>query len=217
MRRRLTGCAILFGLLCAVPAGAAPILTLLPDSGSLVGAPGATVGWGYQIANDDPTEWLVVTSLSTDPFQFGIGSDAIFDFPIVAPGMSVIVPYIAAAQGLYEFTWDATAPAGFVNTGLFTIGAEFWDADPFAGGQFAASLPDFTAAYSVSMPQQTPVPEPATVVLLSAGLCVAGLARRRAVRSRFSRCSRRPRWPYPPSSSISARSVCSRYDPSTAL
>jgi hypothetical protein len=179
--RRISGCVLLAALLWATPAAAAPILNLLPATGSVTALPGETVGWGYEIVNDDLDHWLVVSFLNPDGFQFGTGSDLIFDFPIIAPGASLIRSYVAGVQGLYEFTWDAGAPAGFVNSGLFVIGAELWDADPFAGGQFASTLPDFIAPYSVGVPatEPAPVPEPAAVVLLTAGLGVAGLSRRR--------------------------------------
>jgi hypothetical protein len=179
---RWTGCVMLAALLWAAPIQAAPILSLLPPSGSVAAAPGQTVGWGYQIVNDDPTQWLVITSLIPGLFQHGIGSDLIFDFPILAPGSSWVRPYVPGTQGLYEFTWDATAPVGFVNSGSFTIGAEFWNGDPFLGGQFASALPDFVVPYNTAT-----VPEPSTLAVVAAGLGLAAVRRR----SRWSAGRRR--------------------------
>src|SRR5687767_5006020 len=82
-------------------------------------APGDTVGWGYEIINDDPANWLVISSFNSDAFQYGSLNDFIFDYPIVAPGATITMPYLAGLQGLAEFTWDVTAPAGFTNSGAF--------------------------------------------------------------------------------------------------
>jgi hypothetical protein len=177
---RLTGCVMLVALTWAAPSQAAPIFTLVPASGSLVGAPGDTVGWGYEVVNDDPTNWLVISGLNSDGFQYGTVNDFIFDYPILAPGATLTTSYLAGIQGLAEFTWDLTAPAGFINSGFFSIGAELWDGDPFAGGQFALALADFTAPYDVSVTRApAPVPEPATFVLLASGLGFGLLSRRR--------------------------------------
>lgn len=176
--KRMSLSTTLFALLFAAPAGATPVFTLVPGTGSAVASPGDTVGWGYEISNDDSTNWLVISSFSSDFFQFGTETD-IFDYPILAPGSTVTTPYVAGLQGLAEFTWDATAPAGFTNTGVFTIAAELWDGDPFAGGTFVSSLPDFTATYSISTATATtPVPEPGTLVLLLVGAISIVLARR---------------------------------------
>jgi hypothetical protein len=183
MRIGISVWALVAVLVWGAPTEAAPVLNLLPPGGSVSAAPGQTVGWGYEVVNDDPGQWLVISSLNVPSgFQFGVGSDLIFSYPILAPLSSFAVPYIAGVQGLYEFTWDPAAPVGFVNNGSFLIGAELWDGDPFAGGQPVQMLPEFSLAYDVSVaPPPTSVPEPSTLFLMSSGIAgVAWLRRRRS-------------------------------------
>jgi hypothetical protein len=61
--RVLCGLAMVAGL--AVPAAAAPILTLDPADGHVTGAPGQTVGWGFTIENT--TDFLVPTRFTIVP------------------------------------------------------------------------------------------------------------------------------------------------------
>ncbi|HYR88897.1 MAG TPA: hypothetical protein VE422_32780, partial [Terriglobia bacterium] len=58
--------------------------SLLPAGGTVSGTPGSTVGWGYTVANLS-TNWLLTTNLSADLFLNGT-PNALFDFPILAPG-----------------------------------------------------------------------------------------------------------------------------------
>jgi hypothetical protein len=95
----------------------------------------------------------------------------------------VTTPYVVGAPGLAEFTWDASAPAGFTNSGQFMIGAEFWDGDPFLGGSFASTLPDFTMAYSISTNDASPVPTPEPASLILVGTALAGVVAARRRRS----------------------------------
>jgi hypothetical protein len=180
---RILGSVTIAALLCAAPVTAAPVFTLVPSDGIVVAEPGGPVGWGYEIVNDDPLNWLVISNVSAGVFEHGTITDplAIFDFPIVAAGSSLLREYVTGVQGLYEFTWDADAPAGFVNSGVFIVSAELWDNDPVTGGQFFAALPDFVLPYEVRVPVPPPttVPESSTLLLFSSGIVIAGWSRRR--------------------------------------
>src|SRR5687768_7703554 len=166
---------ILFFLLASQTAYADPFsFSTIPSSGTVIGGPGSTVGWGYSITNLSSTNWLEITALNAGAFLFGTPDASLFNFPILEPGATVTVTYVAGLSGLFEFTWDLTAPAGFENIGIFLLSGAFWSGDPFAGGAFLDFAEDQSAPYlaRVSSPG-TPVPESPTVLLLSLGLgCV---------------------------------------------
>jgi hypothetical protein len=166
-------------LYSTAPAQGSPIVfSLLPANGAISGAAGSTIGWGYSITNNDPTLWLEISGLSADPFQHATADASPFDFPILAPLATWTVQYNPATfAGLFQITWDPTAPAGFTNTGFFTLSGNFFDADPLAGGNFVDFAADQVAAYSATV--TAAVPEPGTLTLLSAGLAVAFVRRRR--------------------------------------
>jgi len=148
----------------------------IPTNGSISGSPGQTIGWGYTISNDSPTRWLNVTGLDAGTFLHASAGAWIFDFPILGPMASVTVPYDGLLLlGLYELTWDLSAPPGFVNAGDFQILAEWWTGDPFGGGTFIENAPDAFQPYSAAV-----VPEPSVLVLLAAGLLVVVAMRRRS-------------------------------------
>ena len=164
--------------LSAASAMAADIYTfnLLPADGAIAGLPGSTIGWGYSIENQSSSLWLITAGLDGGVFQHGT-PNLIFDFPDVAPGGTVTVPFNAiTSAGLYELTWDASAPSGFVNSGRFLLDAQWWDGDPFSGGNFVSNAPTASQFYSATV-----VPEPGTssVVALSGLLLVVVRAFRR--------------------------------------
>ena len=147
----------------------------LPPSGHIAGPPGATIGWGYELENQDPANWLVVTALNADPFAHGVPDAAVFDFPVLAPGEKRVVPY-DGLQGLYALTWDPAAPIGYVTIGQFSLDAEWYDGDPFSGGQFVVFADPVSSPYSAAV-----VPEPGLgglVLLSAAGVIAAARARR---------------------------------------
>ena len=154
-------------------------LTLIPLSGDISGPAGSTVGWGYTLTNNTAL-WIQATAVSSDAFQNGT-PNLVFDFPSVAPGSFVTLDFSLVANlfcaappcGLYSLTWDATAPVGFVNAGMFIVSSDFYDGDPNNGGNDLGPAPDASAAYSATV-TGSGVPEPSSLILMASGL--AGLS-----------------------------------------
>lgn len=161
----------------------------LPTNGAVSGQAGTTVGWGYNISNADPLLWLSVTGFSADPFLNGVPDGSIFDFPVIAPSSTVSVAY-DGIHGLYQLTWDAAAPTGFVNSGTFVLSGAWYDGDPFGAGIFVSDAADRSATYAakvVAAPTSN-VPEPTTLILLASGVLGFGVRRRLGVTQR-ARCN----------------------------
>ncbi|HMF74921.1 MAG TPA: hypothetical protein VK604_04605 [Bryobacteraceae bacterium] len=166
----------LFSAIClsVLPAMAADVYTLSvlgPETVS--GPPGAPAltGWGYSIQNQSSTNWLVTTDLTAGLFLHAT-PEALFDFPDVAPGATATVLYdpVPPASGLYQIVWDEDAPAGFVNSGTFTLNAQWWSGDPLAGGNFLSSAPSISQPYTTTI-----VPEPGSGNILALSILLFGV------------------------------------------
>jgi hypothetical protein len=160
-------------LLSAVQAMPAEIydFRVLPEGGAIAGAPGSTIGWGYSIHNESTSLWLVTTGLDLGVFHHGT-PNFLFDFPAVAPGDSVTVPFDqAGATGLAGLTWGSSAPPGFTNSGTFALTAQWSSGNPIGSGHFQFAAPDSDQPYSATV-----VPEPATVTLIALPLLWFGVA-----------------------------------------
>jgi hypothetical protein len=158
--------------------------SVLPPSGNIVGPSGSTIGWGYSITNEDLALWLLTSNLTSSPFAAGTADASLFDFPVVAPNSTVSLPYDPVAHtGLFALTWDTGAPVGFINTGVFTLSAQFWTGNPSAGGSFLKNAADETSAYSAtaSSPTGVPLPEPSSLALMLAGFLILLLIQYRAI------------------------------------
>jgi hypothetical protein len=173
---RLVRRIAVLGLLLLVPAIAradAFTFTLLPVGGLISGGPGSIVGWGYQIENLDSANWLVTTGLTVDSFEHA-SPTLLFDFPIVAPLQTVTVAF-DGINGLYELLLDSSV--GFTQTGQFTLSAQWYDGDPFSGGNYVADADDTSADYSVTIAETSAVPEPSSLLLVLSGLACLGAAK----------------------------------------
>ena len=178
--------AIVTLLIAAAPSWAAEIynFSLLPANGQIQGTPGTAIGWGYMLENQSSDYWLVPTGLSNNSFEFGTPLN-VFDFPILAPSTSAAEPFnLAAALGLFQLMWDSASPHGFSNTGTFTLEAEWWSDDPFAGGVLVSGAPMAYADYSAAV---APVPEPGSLGLTTVAALAALLLTARGVRCSRSR------------------------------
>lgn len=176
MTKQFTWIALSLVMLSAAPRVFAGTYTFeaIPATGGVAGLPGSTVGWGYTISNLSPTDWLVTTGLNSDPFLDGTAM-SLFDFPDLGPGTSVTVAFDPnLGSGLYQLTWDPTAPAGTVDSGLFTLSAEWWDGDPVNDSNFLSTAPDSTAFYSASVIITSETPEPSCLLLIGTGLLILG-------------------------------------------
>lgn len=148
--------------------------SVFPNSGDVAGAPGTTVGWGYSITNNS-SSYLVTTAINADLFQHGMPL-AIFDFPVIAPGDTILEAFAVDTSGLFQLLWDIDAPLGFVNSGLFFLSSDFYTNDPLLGGVFISSAEEVVAAYSaIAQEAAAPVPEPSTWSLLLITLLALGI------------------------------------------
>jgi hypothetical protein len=178
--QRLCGIMLFTILFAATSYADTFTFSTIPHSGSISGAAGSTVGWGYSVTNNSLDQWLLFNTIGTDAgFSDGTPNGGVFDSPIVAPGVTITTDY-DGISGLFEFTWDAGAPAGSFNSGNFVLSAEWWNGDPFddvAQGEFLESIPDFSVPYSVSVPVScncTPVPETSSLQTLAFGIAGIG-------------------------------------------
>ena len=185
-----------FGLPCAlalagllaearpVHADPLPFSFVLEPEGAITGFAGDTIGWGYTIVNDTDT-WLEISGLDAGSFEHGTADASVFDFPILAPHTARVVSF-GAVTGLFQLTWDADAPAGFTNSGVFVLSGNSWDGDPFDGGNFLEPALSQSAEYSATVLQRpaAAVPEPTTALLAAAGIAIAAMRARRRPRTR---------------------------------
>ena len=170
--------------LFALCAQATPNLTLIPSSGTVNGSAGTTVGWGFTVTNDDPSDWLVLNDSFFTPSNT-LGTDSTYtdliasQFVVVDPGSSSgAQPYNPSVPtGIGSLTLPSTAPEGQVAMGTIFLDYSVFSQDPndpnFDPGSFITSG-TLDAAANVQ------VPEPASaMMLLGAAPLLLGSLRRK--------------------------------------
>lgn len=164
---------LLLGVLWLAPASAQTFswtFATIPADGVVSGNAGDSLGWGYQITNNDPNNWLVTANLNPDSFSSAT-TTSLFDFPILAPLQTVTAAFDPVAEtGLFEAVWDGGTAPGSTNMGDFTLSADWYDNDPTTIGAFIMNATDQLQSYAMTLES---APEPPASVLLALGL--AGL------------------------------------------
>lgn len=152
--------------------------TTIPASGDVFGNAGATIGWGYSITNLSTSDWLLAIDLVADSFVYGTPT-LLFDFPEIAPGATVMEAFDPiAGTGLYADIVNASAPPGSMDSGNFVLSAQWYDGDPFNGGNFIADAIDSSPAYTATViGGVSSAPEPDSGYLLLTALLAIGAGR----------------------------------------
>lgn len=162
----------------ATCAYAAPVLQLIPASAGAL--PGGVTGWGYDISNPDPTDFVVLN----DSFVTGGLSTGIFghyvdyiasNFIVIGPGGDTgpVAFNRGALAGVGEFDFNAVVPVGTHVTGSINIDYDLFSQDPnspnFDPNSFVGSG-TFSAAGEAVV-----VPEPGAGALMGVALMAIGL------------------------------------------
>lgn len=181
--------SILLFLMLTVGVGigsAAPALTLSPG-GSVTGAPGTAVGWGFTLTSD-PNEWIsVIASFTTDESNGSLG----FYFDLIGsqggPAGGVLPAGapdwvqdfdLNAQTGVGYFQIVPDAPLASVNSGNLHVLYERFSDDPASCGECHIDAGELVVPFSFTV--DTEVPEPATWGLLMVGTLGAAVGRKRS-------------------------------------
>lgn len=167
-------------------------ITLDPFSGSVDGAAGSTVGWGFTVLwTSTSNDWITFTSSNlagdTNPdlsagYTDYIGAQGGPDDYSVAtsdsPWTESFDDVADTGVGAYQITSDPTiALPDAEDTGQIVFNFQVYNGDPFNGG---TQIGDGSYAYSADFSVEvSSTPEPATYALFLAGIGMLFLANRR--------------------------------------
>jgi hypothetical protein len=174
--------------LTGVPAGAATLQLNPPD---ISGVAGEVIGWDVTIEND--TNYVIVESsiFCTGPYSdscanpLGVYTDLIGPaFVFVGPSNSPVGP---TPVGTFEINagasvGDTVSGTIFITYSLYSRSPEDPDFNPI-DDRIEVDPAYLSAAASVTVVDQTPIPEPATSALFGVGLSAVALFVRRRKRN----------------------------------
>lgn len=182
----LTTLILLLG--SAVTSLATPVsFSLLPETGSLSGDPGSTVGWGFSLTNGTGDFLVVANSSFCDGGQnpvagtcaphLGVYSDTVAgNATVLAPGSTMTQAFdLKSASGLGSYSiWSSAAP-GQTDTGSLSLVYDLFDSNPFTGSatQIGGDQMVSASAQVTVEAAATAVPEPALPLI--SGVIVLGM------------------------------------------
>jgi hypothetical protein len=178
---------LLFSMLAAaVSANADVVLTL--DPGTLKGAPGQTVGWGFTLTSD-PFFWIsAVTSSPILESNPGLGQYNDLVGALGGPDGALgparpdwTLSFEAGNQtGFAEFSIDPDAVPGTVDSGLLDLNYELFSDNPFRCSDCAVGFADLQVPFQIEVvAPAASAPEPDAAWLAAAGTIALWLRRRR--------------------------------------
>ena len=189
MLKRVTLILATFLLFATGSLWAATVLTITP-SGDISGAPGQTVGWGFTLSND--ADFLLVTGAFYDTATpVGAFTDfaSTFNFIVVGPSPeSTSVPQdfdLTLHTGVGSYAIDSGAVPGALSTGTLRVVYDLYPVSPNDGAfnpdtDLISTGNTLQSAASVEVSvSSSSVPEPSATLLVSLGLFVGCVARRR--------------------------------------
>lgn len=177
MFKRLLVLSAFLGTLFCTPLQAATSFQLNPLDGAIFGTPGATIGWGFNLSNDE--NFLVVTSAAFETSDsLGTFTDFISaaNFFVVGPensGSTVWAQTFNAGvqTGIGSFSINPDAARGSVANGDMILTYDLFSRSPFDANfnpdtdtLSNGNVLSATASVTVS------IPEPQTYAMLLAGL-----------------------------------------------
>jgi len=183
MERTYLKSLILAGLVAAFAAAAygGPVLTLIPTNASTNG-PGGVTGWGYDISNPDPSNFLVLNdsfvSGNLASGTYGNYADYIaLSFIVIGPnGDSGPVAFSRGSAGVGEFDFNPFVPIPTHVPGQINIDYSVFSQDPnsptFDPGSFVGAGTVSASANASA------VPEPSSGLLMALALLPLALAAR---------------------------------------
>jgi hypothetical protein len=174
--------------LAMTAAHAVPVLTLIPSSAGAMA--GGVTGWGYDITNPDPLNFVVLNdSFVTGGLSTGVSGHYVdyiaMNFIVIGPnGDTGPVAFNSSTKaGVGEFDFLAVVPPHTQVNGTINIDYDVFSQNPndpnFDPGSFVGA-----GTFSASA-QAVVTPEPGSGVLVGVSLLVVGLA----IRRRAARCS----------------------------
>jgi hypothetical protein len=180
--------SLFFAALFAWTAQADPTFVLVPLGGTISGNSGGVVGWGYDVTNTDPSNWVVLNDSyvtgSLASGTFGTYEDYIaLNFIVIDPISSTgSVPFDAGTTGTGEFDIMPAVPPNTIIPGDIEIDYSVFSEDPNSPGfdpsSFVTSGTVFATA-QVDVNTST-VPEPGSMWLTGAWLLPFAWVIRRA-------------------------------------